>query len=150
MPEPTEQPTKQMQVVLALKALVETALPTAHVRGFDRDTSKPRKNDAGGTVIGHPGEPGEPEVDLSPLTFHYSHRMYLELIDPKGEGGPALDAMIKRLGEAIAGDRTLGGLVDWLQGESPDRNDRTVEGLATGNWAVVPVVANYSTEDPLA
>ena len=142
--------TYQRDILLAAKALVEAALPLADVRGFDGDTSKPDKIGSDGTVIGHPGEPGDPEVDLSPLAFNYAHRMYLEVGAAGGAGGAPLDAMLAAIGVAIRAERTLGGLCDWLEAVAPDRNDRTTARVATTNWAVLPIVAHYTTSDPLA
>lgn len=141
--------TKQLQILLAVKALVEAALPAAEVRGFDGDTSKPKKIDAGGCVVGHPGEPGEPEFTLSPLTYHYEHAIPLEIAAAGGVGGEALDAMLVPIGAAVMADTTLGGLCHFMACEAADRNDRTVAGLATSNWAVVNIVCEYSTENPL-
>ncbi|MCV0428716.1 MAG: hypothetical protein K5905_24945 [Roseibium sp.] len=45
---------------------------------------------AEGLLILRDGEPGEPEVTLSPLRYHYQHRA----------------------------DRTLGGLCDWVEEEA--------------------------------
>jgi hypothetical protein len=141
---------KERAVLRALRDLAAMALPQADVRGFEGDTTKPKRLGEHGTVIGHPGEPGEPEVDLGPLTYHYEHEFRLEVAGPDGKAGEALDAMLSALGEAIRADRTLGGLCTWLEAAAPDRNDRTVGGAVTSNWAVVSVTAHYSTTDPLA
>lgn len=141
--------TKSFEVLLAVKALVAAALPAVEVRGFDKDSSKPTKVGQHGCVIGHPGEPGEPEMDLSPLTWNYQHRLWLEVVGPNGEGGAILDAMLETLGTAIAADPYLGGLSHWFGADAPDRNDRTTDVVATTNWATVPLLAEYSTQNPL-
>lgn len=141
--------TKQFEVILALKALVAAALPAVDVRGFDKDTEKPGRIGVGGCVIGHPGDPGRPEIDLSPLTYNYSHTLFLEVVGPNGEGGAVLDAMIETLGEAIAANSFLGGLCEFLSAEAPDRNDRSSDAVASTNWATVPLIAEYSTTNPL-
>lgn len=141
--------TKQMQVILAVKALVAAALPAADIKGFEAESTKPTRIGAGGCVIGHPGEPGEPEVDLSPLNYNYSHRLFVEVVGPGGEGGATLDAMLDTLGTAIAADPFLGGLCDYFSAEAPDRNDRTTDMVATTTWALVPLMAEYSTTNPL-
>jgi hypothetical protein len=82
--------TKQMQVLLAAKALVQAALPLATIAGFDSDFAKPQRVPDNGIVIGHPGEPGDPDVDLSPLAYNYSHRLFLEV------AGPDIDGMLER------------------------------------------------------
>lgn len=142
--------TKQRAVTLALKALIAAALPSAKVTGFDGDTTKPTRRDPGGNVIGHPGEPGDPEVDLSPLNYHYAHRFYLEVAEPEGAAPETLDEMLTAIGTAVRADRHLGGLCSWLEAVAPDRNDRSTEMIASTDWALVPIDAHYSTEDPLA
>lgn len=141
--------TKSFEVILAVKALVETALPGADVKGFDQDATKPTRVGPGGCVIGHPGDPGEPEMDLSPLTWNYQHRLFLEVVGPDGKGGDVLDAMLATLGAAIAADKFLGGLCTYFNAEAPDRNDRTTDAVASTNWATVPLTAEYSTTNPL-
>jgi hypothetical protein len=138
-----------MQVILAVKALVALALPEADLRGFDKDASKPTRFGPNGCVIGHPGEPGEPDVDLSPLTYNYQHRIWLEVIGPNGAGGEPLDAMLETLGTAIAADPFLGGLCQFFSPDAPDFNDRSTEAVASTNWATVPLLAEYSTQNPL-
>lgn len=141
--------TKQMQILLAIKALVQAALPGAAIAGFDQDASRPQRVGAGGCVIGHPGEPGDPDVDLSPLAYNYSHRIPLEVVGPGGNGGLLLDGMLETLAEAIAADSTLGGLCEWFGVDAPDFNDRSTEALASTSWATLPLVAEYSTNSVL-
>jgi hypothetical protein len=141
--------TPAMERILAVKALVAAALPLADLHGFDSAATKPARAGANGCVIGHPGEPGDPEVDLSPLTWNYSHTMFLEVVGPDGDGGAALDAMLVTLGAAIAADRFLGGLCDYFGAEAPDFNDRSTNAVATANWATVPLTLEYSTTNPL-
>jgi hypothetical protein len=141
--------TKQRDVLLAVKALVAAALPDADLVGFDADFAKPPRVGAGGCVIGHPGDPGDPDVDLSPLTYNYSHRLMLEVIGPNGDGGAALDTMLEDLADAIAADQFLGGLCHYFGIEAPDFNDRSTDAVASTNWATVPLVAEYSTNNAL-
>ena len=72
------------------------------------------------------GEPGEPEVTLSPLAYHYQHRA------------------------ALAANRTLGGLCGWVEAEAPRPVDLPVDGAASLKAAVIIVVLHYSTADQLA
>jgi len=142
--------TKQRQVLLAVKELVAGALPLAKIRGFDGEATKPDRIGAGGCVIGHPGEPGEPEIDLSPLAYNYTHRIFLEVAAADGAAGEDLDLMLLAIGDAIEADRYLGGLCSWIEAEAPDRNDRSTDAVATINWATVPIAADYSVSTPLA
>jgi hypothetical protein len=141
--------TKQMQVILAVKALVAAALPAVKLAGFDQDDALPTRVDVNGCVVGHPGDPNLTDYDLSPLTWNYSHRLYLEVSGPNGTGGAALDAMLVTLGQAIAADPFLGGLCEFFSAEAAELRDRTNEAANSINWATVPLVAEYSTTNPL-
>jgi hypothetical protein len=61
----------------------------------------------------------------------------------------AFDAITASIGAALAADRTLGGLCDWVEAEAPRPVDLPVEGAASLKAAVIPVVLHYSTDDPL-
>lgn len=141
--------TKQLSVLLAIKSLVAAALPLAGVSGFDSDASVPQRIGAGGHVIGHPGDPGQPEVDLSPVTYNFSHQIFLEVIAPDGAGGAALDVMLESLGVAIAADQFLGGLCEHFAAESFALGDRETAALPSTNWATVTLLAEYFTTNPL-
>jgi hypothetical protein len=142
--------SKRRDVQLALKALIEDALAYARVKGFDDDPVKPDRADPGGDILGYPGSAGNPEVTLSPVTFHYDHEMVLEVSPPPGgDPGETLDDMLGAIGDAIAADRTLGGLADWMEAAMPDMNDRDTEGASGTPWARLPVIVSYSTADPL-
>lgn len=142
--------TTQLQVLLALKALVQAALPGAKVLGFDADASQPDTIGPGGCVIGDPDKPGGPEIDLSPLAYNYSHTIWLDVAAPNGAGGAALDAMLVPIGEAIVADRTLGGLCEYLDCGAAELGSREGQMVTAVNWASVPITADYSTSNPLA
>ena len=98
----------------------------------------------------HDGEPGEPEVTLSPLRYHYQHRAEIEAVVQGTGREAAFDTLTASIGTALAADRTLGGLCDWVEAEAPRPVDLPVEGAASLKAAVIPVVLHYSTADPLA
>lgn len=139
----------QFDVLRALKALVVAALPLADVRGFDEDTTYPETIGADGAVLGFPGDPGEPEVDLSPPAYHYDHEFPLEIAVPPGTPVQALIDMATAVGDAVKADRGLGGLCDYLVATAPVLRDRTTN-YVTGIWIDVSVIASYATSDPLA
>jgi len=58
--------SKREQVIEAIVALVDAALPAAKV---ERNAAKPERIPPGGLVIVRDSDPGEPEVILSPLTY---------------------------------------------------------------------------------
>ncbi len=104
---------------------------------------------AAGLLILRDGEPGEPEVTLSPLRYHYQHRAEIEAVVQGADRDADFDRLTASIGTALAADRTLGGLCDWVETEAPRPVDLPVEGAASLKAAVIPVVLHYSTDDPL-
>jgi hypothetical protein len=143
--------SKRRDVMIAVRALVAAALPSARVRGFDQEARKPVQADPGGDIVGFPGEPGEPEVTLSPPTYTYTHSIPIEAAAPLGSSDPdsALDWMLGTIGAAIVADRTLGGLCLFLEGAAPDVAEAATDGTTTIRWAGFNIVATYETTDPL-
>ena len=110
----------------------------------------PERIPATGLIILRDGKPGEPEVTLSPLSYFYEHRAELEVVIQAGTGRDALfDALAADIGAALAADRTLGGLCDWVEAEAPEPVDLPIEGAAALKAAVITVVLHYATADPL-
>ena len=109
----------------------------------------PEREPAEGLLILRDGEPGEPEVTLSPLRYHYQHRAEIEAVVQGAARDAAFDTLIASVGATLAADRTLGGLCDWVEAEAPRPVDLPVEGAASLKAAVIPVVLHYSTADPL-
>ena len=110
----------------------------------------PEREPVAALLVLHDGEPREPEVTLSPLRYHYQHRAEIEAVVQGANRDAAFDALCASIGAAIATDRTLGGLCDWIEAEAPRPVDLPVEGAASLKAAVIPVVLHYSTADPLA
>ena len=103
-----------------------------------------------GLIILRDGKPGDPEVTLSPLTYFFEHRAELEVVIQAGTGRDALfDALTASIGTALAVDRTLGGLCDWVEAEAPEPVDLPIEGAAALKAAVIVVVLHYASPDPL-
>ena len=110
----------------------------------------PERVPAAGLLILRDGEPGEPEVTLSPLAYHYQHRAEIEAVVQGAARDATFDALIASIGTALSTDRTLGGLCDWVEAEAPQSVDLPVEGAASLKAAVIPVILSYSTADPLS
>jgi hypothetical protein len=141
--------SKREQVIEAVVAMVVTALPAAKV---ERNAAKPERIPPGGLVIVRDGDPGEPEVMLSPLTYLYTHRIPLEVAARESGTQPredALDAMLAAIGAAVAADRTLGGLCDFFEAEAPATADIEASGAQPVRWADAALIASYGTPDPL-
>jgi hypothetical protein len=115
-----------------------------------RDEVLPERIPATGLIILRDGQPGEPEVTLSPLRYHYQHRAELEVVVQAQNGrASAFDTLIANIGTALETDCTLGGLCDWVEPEAPASVDLPIEGAAALKAAVIIVVLHYSTSGPL-
>jgi hypothetical protein len=138
-------PTLRETILAALHTLLRT-LPATALRGG----ALPERVPAAGLVILRDGEPGEPEITLSPQRYHYQHRAEIEAVVQGTDRDAAFDALCAGIGTTIAADRTLGGLCDWVEAEAPRPVDLAVEGAASLKAAVIPVILHYSTADSLA
>ena len=139
-------PTTRETVLAALHTRL-SALPALTLR----DAVLPERIPTSGLIILRDGQPGEPEVTLSPLRYHYQHRAELEVVVQAGSGrASAFDDLIAAIGAALEADRTLGGLCDWVEPEAPASVDLPVEGAAALKAAVITVVLHYTTTGPLA
>jgi hypothetical protein len=101
MPSPRE--TILTALHARLSALTVTAL---------RGDVPPERVPSEGLLILRGGEPGEPEVTLSPLRYHDQHRAEIEAVVQGSDCDAAFDALTASIGAALAADRTLGGLCD--------------------------------------
>jgi len=116
-----------------------------------RDEVLPERIPAAGLIILRDGQPGEPEVTLSPLRYHYQHRAELEVVVQAPNGrATAFDTLIAAIGAALEADRTLDGICDWIEPEAPASVDLPIEGAAAIKAAVVTVVLHYTTTGPLS
>ena len=139
-------PTKRETILAALHARLQT-LAAPVLRG----DVLPERIPATGLIILRDGKPGEPEVTLSPLTYFYEHRAELEVVIQAGtERDAQFDALTANIGTMLEGDRTLGGLCDWIEAEAPEPVDLPIEGAAALKAAVIIVVLHYATGDTLA
>ena len=139
-------PTIRETVLAALQARLQ---PLAALTL--RDEVLPERIPAAGLIIQRDGQPGEPEVTLSPLRYHYQHRAELEVVVQAGSGrASAFDDLIAAIGAALETDRTLGGLCEWIEPEAPVSVDLPVEGAAALKAAVITLNLHYTTTGPLA
>ena len=138
-------PSKRETILAALHTRLQT-LAAPVLRG----DVLPERIPATGLIILRDGKPGEPEVTLSPPTYFYEHRAELEVMIQAGTGREVLfDALTEDIGAALAADRTLGGLCDWVEAEAPESVDLPIEGAASLKATVITVVLHYATSDPL-
>jgi len=136
--------TVRETILTALHARL-SALPATTLRG----EVLPERIPAEGLLILRDGEPGPPEVTLSPLTYHYQHRAEVEAIVQGVDRDLAFDILCESIAAVISADQILGGLCDWVEAEAPQPVDLPVEGAASLKAALIPVVLHYSSADPL-
>jgi len=110
----------------------------------------PERVPAEGLLILRDGEPGDPEVTLSPLAYHYQHRAEIEAVIQGADRDAAFDTLCASIGAALAANRTLGGLCDWVEAEALRPVDLPVEGAASLKAATIAVVLHYTTNDTLS
>jgi hypothetical protein len=140
--------SKREQVLGALLAALGGALPVGAM--LLRNAVLPERVPAAGLLILRDGDPGEPAVMLSPLCYHYQHRVEVEaMVQSATDRDAVFDALVASIGAALSVDRTLGGGCDWVEAEAPHPVDLAVEGAATLKAAVISVVLHYASVDPL-
>ena len=107
--------TTHEAVLEAVFALVETALPDATVK---RNVKPQRLEQPGGLVMVWDGDPGEPEMDLSPPVYNFQRRVMLGFSGYKSLTKTASQVtaeMKQAVAGAVAADRFLGGLCEWVE-----------------------------------
>lgn len=98
------------------------------------------------------GEMGEPEVSLSPLTYHWQHQVAIELFvaDPDAAVRDArMDGLLVELAALIEADRTLAGVVEYAEIGQPKFDELAPEGTSGIKACLLPVVLHYSSAGPL-
>jgi hypothetical protein len=135
--------SKRETVLEALKTVVAASVPSAAVQ---RNGAVDFVVPAAGRVVIADGEPGEAEVSLSPLAYHYQHRAEIEVY---GRSPAEIDALAGAIGAALAADRTLGGACDWAEPEAPSTDEIPAQGGAVVYALKATVVLVYSTASPL-
>ncbi|KPQ06197.1 MAG: hypothetical protein HLUCCA12_12165 [Rhodobacteraceae bacterium HLUCCA12] len=140
---------KSETVLIALLAALEAARPAG--ASLARNVVLPQSIPGAGAMILRDGDPGQPEVTLSPRAYHYEHRAEVDLLIDRAPGArdAAFDALVRAVGAAVAADRTLGGLCDWVEGEAPAPLALAIEGAEGLKAATIELVLHYSTADPL-
>ncbi|CAH0127035.1 hypothetical protein [Roseomonas sp. CECT 9278] len=113
-----------------------------------RNETAPQRLPPGGLVVVRDGETVEEIPILSPLAWAVEHRAEVEVV---ATTGALLDALLVDIATAVAGDRTLGGAVEWAQPGAPSFADAEAEGAAVARAASVPVTLSFTVAgSPLA
>ena len=98
------------------------------------------------------GEMGEPEVSLSPLTYHWQHQVAIELFvaDPDASTRDSrMDGLLTELASLIEADRMLAGVVEYAEIGPPKFDELAPEGTSGIKACLLSVVLHYSSAGPL-
>lgn len=107
--------------------------------------------DAGMIVI-RDGDPGQPEITLSPVVYYYDHRAEIDIVvqgDDGAERDVRADTLKQAVSAAITADRTLGGAVEWAEPRSGAPQLFGPEGGEPLKASTLTVTLSYATQDPL-
>ena|SRR5947209_5441817 len=141
--------SKREQVIDAVVTKMQATFPQATVL---RNAAKPEGIGSHGLIVVRDGDPGDPEITMSPLTYIYEHRIPVEIaVNPTRieDVESTLDDMLVLLGQAIQADRTLGGLCDFADTEAPATEAIEATGAVAARWGDAAVLAIYATANPL-
>ena len=117
-----------------------------------RNTALPERVADHAMAILRDGEMGEPEVSLSPLTYHWQHQVAIELLvaEPDASARDArMDGLLMELAMLIEADRTLGGVIDYAEIGPPKFDELAPDGTGGIKACLLPVVLHYSSSGPL-
>lgn len=117
-----------------------------------RNASLPERLSEHAMAVLRDGEMGEPEVSLSPVTYHWQHQVAIELFvaDPDAsERDKRMDGLLVELAALIEADRTLGGVIEYAEIGPPKFDELTPDGVSGIKACLLPVVLHYSSSGPL-
>ena len=117
-----------------------------------RNAALPERVSDQAMAILRDGEMGEPEVTLSPLTYHWQHHVAIELFvaDPDAAVRDArMDGLLMELATLIEADRTLGGVIEYAEIGPPKFDELGPDGTSGIKACLLPVVLHYSSSGPL-
>lgn len=144
--------SKREAALKALFALI-TGLDYAPLTpDMERNAPERIKPTSAGLLVLRDGDPGEPDVDLSPPAYHYRHAAELVVVvkDASQDARDSqLDGLLQVIGSALLADDTLGGVVEIVQAGEPVTNDDGEQGSVPIKSAVVPIYVEYTTYSPL-
>lgn len=132
------------------QVLAAIALRLKTVAGLTvrRNEALPEKIPTGGLAILRDGDPGDPDVVLSPLTYLWRHAAPVKIVVRHGDAAERdrrSDDLVQAATAALLTDRNLGGLADWLEATPPSTDLLPVEGAAAIKAATLTVTIHYAT-----
>jgi hypothetical protein len=141
--------SKREQALQGLFLCLQTGLPGISVlRNEVLTTAIPET----GLVVLRDGDPGEPDILLSPPRYIYKHRADIEVFIQNADAAQReteLDQLITQIGAALETVGTLDGVIDILNPGSPELLTEPTPGAAAIKAATLPVTLEYVTANPL-
>jgi len=145
----SQRPSQRESAIGALFAVLgQLSLGTT----VKRNAALPERVSEHAMAILRDGEMGEPEVSLSPLTYHWQHQVAIELFVANADAAARdarIDGLLTELAGLIEADRTLGGVVEYAEIGSPKFDELAPDGSSGIKACLLPVVLHYSSNGPL-
>ncbi len=145
----SQRPSQRESAIGALFAVLgQLSLGTT----VKRNAALPERVSDHAMAILRDGEMGEPEVSLSPLTYHWQHQVTIELFvaDPDAsERDARMDGLLGELAALIDADRTLDGVIEYAEIGPPKFEELAPDGSSGIKACLLPVVLHYSSSGPL-
>lgn len=117
-----------------------------------RNEVLPERIPTGGLIILCDGDPGQPEIMLSPLSYYWQHQATAEVLVTDANAATrdaALDNLFASIADVLAADRTLGGLCDRVMPDAPVITTLGIDGAPSVKAATVNIELIYTTADQL-
>jgi len=117
-----------------------------------RNAALPERVSDQAMAILRDGEMGEPEVSLSPLTYHWQHQVAIELFVADSDASARdtrMDGLLVELAILIEADRTLNGVIEYAEIGPPKFDELAPDGTSGIKACLLPVVLHYSSTGPL-
>lgn len=145
----SQRPSQRESAIGALFAVLgQLSLGTT----VKRNAALPERVSDHAMAILRDGEMGEPEVSLSPVTYHWQHQVAIEIFvaDPDAsERDKRMDELLVELAALIEADRTLGGVIEYAEIGPPKFDELAPDGVSGIKACLLPVVLHYSSSGPL-
>jgi hypothetical protein len=146
----SQRPSQRESAIGALFAVLgQLSLETT----VKRNAALPERIADHAMAILRDGEMGEPEVSLSPLTYHWQHQVTIELFvaDPEASvRDTRMDGLLLELATLIEVDRTLAGVIEYAEIGSPKFDELAPDGSGGIKVCLLPVLLHYSSAGPLS
>ena len=126
-------------------ALAGTGVPVS------RNTDRPERLPLSGQIILMDGDPGEPEILMSPLIYQWERVAEIAVLaqPSAAHGAKTLGDLLPLVRNALAADRSFGGVVDYSEPGAPAHSHEAPDGVPTLRRASIPLTLVYDTEDPV-